>query len=595
MRVTNSLLSEVTSIHWHGIYLRNNYFMDGVPYVTQCPILPGQSFVYRFRADPVGTHWYHSHHSNQRIDGVYGLFVVHPKSPAAPPPRPYHGVLVTDWYHLTGDAVALRCGTASPHGGHRFTGETLRSSAARHRSPDGVELTSMSYVSSLIGGRGRHDPGALLPLAVYALDADRSTAFRLVSAAADFSLEISVDRHRLNVVSLDGHDIRPVTVDSLIVHPGETVDFEIVADQIVSRYWLRARTLLSDSDGTAGNGQEARAILEYRGFVGDGNDPLSEPRSCTESLPCVVFNCPFEDYPKEFNKSCRHVHAVSSRLEHSLILKSEYGLSSEKPEEVFLNFAFVGGSSVNGRKFALPRGFDAIPSAWRSHITPCNATLCGERPCRCTNIVSLPLNATVQMVIMNYQPDHDPANLPSHHAVHVHGHAFAVLALGFGMTRNAASVAPNPDISCDGALCSSPRWTAGHAPALNLADPPIKDTVLVPAQGYVVVRFRTDNPGRWMAHCHQELHFLKGMGVILEEGDPVDQPRPPSGLPSCGDFVGSEEVNEGEIARERTTTPKQGTWPHEASKATGIQWYRHKTSNMSSDHNNKLMIIITIK
>lgn len=576
--MTNSLLSEVTSIHWHGMYMRNNNFMDGVPYVTQCPIFPGQSFVYRFRADPPGTHWYHSHHSNQRIDGVYGLLVIHPKLPTAAPPRPYHGVFVTDWYHRTGDSVALRCGTASPHGGGSFTGETLRSAATRHRSLDGVELTSMSYVSSLIGGRGRHDSGALFPLAVYALDANRSVLFRLANAAADFSFEISADRHRVTVVSLDGHNIRPVTVDSVIVHPGETVDFEILADQTVSRYWFRARTLLSEvevSNGTTANDQEARAILEYRGFVGDRIDPLSKPRSCTESRPCVVFNCPFEDYPVKFNKSCRHVNTVSSRLETSF-LKSEYGLSlSKKPTEVFLNFAFVGGSSVNGRKFVLPRGFDA--TAWKDHITPCDETLCGEKPCRCTNIVSLPPNVTVQMIIMNYQPVHDPKNLPSHHAVHVHGHAFAVLALGFGTTRNHTSegmaVSPNPDISCDGALCSTPRWTRS-APALNLADPPIKDTVLVPAQGYVVVRFRTDNPGRWMAHCHQELHFMKGMGVVLEEGDAVDQPRAPRGLPSCGDFVGSNEVSDDEIAKERiSTTPKQGTLPNEASKNTG----RHKT------------------
>ncbi|KAJ7328201.1 hypothetical protein OS493_025078 [Desmophyllum pertusum] len=61
IKVVNELEKEGLTIHWHGIHMRNNVWMDGVPYVTQCPILPKQSFTYRFIADPPGTHWYHSH------------------------------------------------------------------------------------------------------------------------------------------------------------------------------------------------------------------------------------------------------------------------------------------------------------------------------------------------------------------------------------------------------------------------------------------------------------------------------------------------------------------------------------------------------
>ena len=47
------------TIHWHGMLVPEN--MDGVPYVTQPPTMPGQTFVYRFRALPYGTHFYHCH------------------------------------------------------------------------------------------------------------------------------------------------------------------------------------------------------------------------------------------------------------------------------------------------------------------------------------------------------------------------------------------------------------------------------------------------------------------------------------------------------------------------------------------------------
>jgi len=74
--VWNKLLTEAISVHWHGMYQRGNYYMDGSSYVTQCPIWPLQKFTYRFIAEPAGTHWYHSHQGTQKIDGLYGSFNV---------------------------------------------------------------------------------------------------------------------------------------------------------------------------------------------------------------------------------------------------------------------------------------------------------------------------------------------------------------------------------------------------------------------------------------------------------------------------------------------------------------------------------------
>jgi len=74
VEVWNKLLTDALSVHWHGLHQRGNYYMDGAPYITQCPILPLQKFTYRFIAEPAGTHWYHSHQAIQRTDGLYGSF-----------------------------------------------------------------------------------------------------------------------------------------------------------------------------------------------------------------------------------------------------------------------------------------------------------------------------------------------------------------------------------------------------------------------------------------------------------------------------------------------------------------------------------------
>ena len=54
-RLTNNL-PEPTSIHWHGLAIRND--MDGVPGVTQKPVQPGQSFTYEFAVPESGTFWF---------------------------------------------------------------------------------------------------------------------------------------------------------------------------------------------------------------------------------------------------------------------------------------------------------------------------------------------------------------------------------------------------------------------------------------------------------------------------------------------------------------------------------------------------------
>jgi FtsP/CotA-like multicopper oxidase with cupredoxin domain len=68
---------EMHTIHWHGVVLP--YTMDGVPMITQDPVHPGQSFIYRFQAKPGGTRWYHCHWGTplHASHAMHGAFVIH--------------------------------------------------------------------------------------------------------------------------------------------------------------------------------------------------------------------------------------------------------------------------------------------------------------------------------------------------------------------------------------------------------------------------------------------------------------------------------------------------------------------------------------
>ncbi|CAN5765778.1 hypothetical protein BH23GEM5_BH23GEM5_14250 [soil metagenome] len=59
--VVRNSMEESTAVHFHGVITPNS--TDGVPYITQPPIKPGQTFTYEFVAGNAGSHMYHSHHN----------------------------------------------------------------------------------------------------------------------------------------------------------------------------------------------------------------------------------------------------------------------------------------------------------------------------------------------------------------------------------------------------------------------------------------------------------------------------------------------------------------------------------------------------
>jgi len=81
------------------------------------------------------------------------------------------------------------------------------------------------------------------------------------------------------------------------------------------------------------------------------------------------------------------------------------------------------------------------------------------------------------------------------HPIHLHGHDFYLLASGTG-TYDSSD--------------------------LNLSNPPRRDVALLQADGYLVIGFKTDNPGAWLLHCHIGWHTAEGLALqILERQDEI--------------------------------------------------------------------------
>ena len=99
INLTNQL-DESTAIHFHGVETPNS--QDGVPFITQPPVKPGESYTYEFTVPNSGSHMYHSHHNaaKQVPLGLLGAFIVDSKRPAKVERADVdYTMIINDGYH----------------------------------------------------------------------------------------------------------------------------------------------------------------------------------------------------------------------------------------------------------------------------------------------------------------------------------------------------------------------------------------------------------------------------------------------------------------------------------------------------------------
>lgn len=557
VKVVNKMFHDSYTLHFHGMHHYNNLWMDGVPYVTQCPILPGQNFTYRFKARPTGTHWYHSHLSDQYTDGLFGMIIVHPEEPRIP----YYTMSLLEWKHPS--AEAIRADSPFAEGDYQTNalgaGKYYLNFANRRFSYANTLESMFPFYSILVNGRGRQMySNESWPLEVFEVESrpgHNTWRFHVAHTGSESMMLVSVDQHPLTIVATDDGDIDPIRVDSFYIGAGETIDFTLKTDQPTGSYWMRletAGTRPGASQPVDGMVNEGRAILRYDTVLDDA-EPTSTPTVCSQSKPCRVFNCPFERFPSSVDKVCLHMdEARSAKSQNEL--NDMYGLHSNPDQELMLNFNLGTHPNINGHQFVYPHQPLFGTADYRK--TPCDAEHC-QNGCKCTHTINLEEHQVVQLVLTNY--DSNPQGRYSAHPIHLHGYSFALLKLGFGQLdpTTGLPVVDNPDINCTTPNCSWTQWTmTDHKPRMNLVQPPLKNTLVVPAQGYAVVRIKTDNLGYWLLHCHGQRHQHRMAMLIYVNA----LPTVPDNFPYCGsfDFDGPDGFEDYLNAQERRQQQQEG-------------------------------------
>ena len=609
VNVNNRLVSETTSVHWHGMDQRNTPWMDGALMITQCPISPGETFQYYFEAAPTGSFWYHSHRETQRLDGLFGPLIIkeHPERVQNLQNWPGVGQFIDDpakytislheWNRVTTLDLYNNIVGELPFYQEKPIGDVPLPSAQQvamgvaepyeawdedfSRGPDGLTNGDLPFWSALINGKGRHSdvPYNKSRLEIFTIDEGNSYRFRLIGSQGIYGLRFSVDEHNLTVVSTDGSLIEPIPTQFIILHTGERYDFILTANRPrsdVNDYWMRAETLEVDLDSPGppypSKGNMAEAILHYSTSgsamqkgekdVGEAGMPIPIPRSTdyerirTNSIPfdatrcaaiggCTAVNCPFEAYHSSYSIQC--VNAFQFRMLEE-IPNSTLPDANPDPEcddcELFFNIG-SDNDSINGRNMVLPQAplqtqkDDIYSSDFCNPDRPCPN---GEA-CSCVHVREISsFNETVRFVFSSVGNEVNTGGGFTH-PIHLHGHHFQVVAMQYGSYNpaNGFLQSRREDLVCDDSLCSSPRWS-GSSPVYPVNRKAVlKDTILVPAGGYVVVQFRSNNPGFWFMHCHIEPDLIEGMAVVINVAEKRQNP-PPEGIKTCGHFRISQSL-----------------------------------------------------
>ena len=226
--MVRSELADDTSIHWHGLAIRND--MDGAHAVTGPVIAPSANFLYHFIVPDSGTYWYHPHVGTQLDTGLYGPLIVDGSDDAEQ--YDVEAVLMLDdWIDGWGDPPdailrRMRAKGMRPMGGMEMDGmDTMpdMDMGSGSSSPLGQDTGDVKYPAHLINGRLASDPPSVRAIP------GQKVRLRIINAAADTAYRFAVGGHRLTVTHADGFAVEPVTVDTVILGMGERYDVEFTA------------------------------------------------------------------------------------------------------------------------------------------------------------------------------------------------------------------------------------------------------------------------------------------------------------------------------------------------------------------------------
>ena len=593
-----------TSVHWHGFGMKGIPYLDGTSYVSQCPLQRNgdatedagarnrQEIIFVVNEAP-GTYLYHEHKSMLAADGLFGAIIV---------TGPEDELYKTE-YNLTDDRLLLVSEFYEADSPNQAKG--LNQPFPLNDSQTGPEYFTWIGAprSLLLNLQGcvndctppganetdaRCDPDPSCDTR-FVMDVEPDAAYRvrMVGAGSLLFQVICFEGHELTLIQVDARPIQPVVLkDGCVdINLGQRMDVVLKSKSVdeirqanSTSFWITGR-----ATGRSGN-PASYGVLSYAhgrttGATGKGLTtlPTSAPLqpsavpNWSEDGFDMKIKSPVNRVPewvKNKQPADRTIFLAISQpilqqtaqirwaMSNAVYLKSpactnalelsrnSSWLSASNPyvidtqsEYSNVNILEMPGLGGNGEGNTNPYIFlnlESDNSVENSSIP--------QQPLAGTPLVETTEGQIIDIVMQNLPAgslggiDLNRTN-EEQHPMHIHGHHVYVVGSGPG-------------------LFSDLVGSEAIEPYLNYNSPSLRDTVTLPKGGWVLMRFKSSNPGIWPLHCHIQAHEFMGMVLLIGENiDAIPVIPDDVELPQCTE----ECVYSAKIYNQTTTNTEDTT------------------------------------
>lgn len=513
VHVNNQVAGNATSFHWHGMFLNgtevlvnNNLWIengdadssestnstaafdsdypwwvadesneedvmrtmhtgnDGPPQLNQCVIPYNHTMTYDFIVNQTGTYWYHAHVENLYPDGQRQMFLVTDDDP----PFDYDeelAISMSDWYHDLYDNIKSA----------DFM--TLYNPTGAEPVPQSI-LTNDTWQDLKI---------QLKPNTTYRL--------RIASTSLFSAFFWYIEGQNVTIVEVDGVYTEPA--EAQVIEMGVSQRYSVLFttpddDNAVYRLVQIADQSLYDVVPP-----DLQLNVTAWFYTGDEDGKTFDTITHEEIYNGIPLKpAPGEDDVADVDDFTSD--NIASFDDTTLVPADGMALLPEPDVETTLNLTLT--NLLDGVNYAFFNDISytkpSVPSLYTVLSAPdddtaSNETIYGSN----THPVILEHNQVHQLILNNDDT--------GKHPFHLHGHNFQVLL--------------RPDSIGDGQDEEdfNPYDPDNHDDFP--ATPIRRDTLIVRPMSHFVIRWRADNPGTWIFHCHIEWHLTQGLAMEFIE------------------------------------------------------------------------------
>ncbi|MHA4807884.1 multicopper oxidase domain-containing protein [Flavitalea flava] len=483
-------LNEETSLHWHGLFLPNR--MDGVPFLTQMPIKPHSTYLYKFPIVQHGTHWYHSHSKLQEQIGMYGSFIMNKRKEWNIQTIP---ILLSEWTDMKPEEVhrslrsatdwfAIQKKTTQSYAEAIKSGNFKTKVTNEWKRMNAMDVSDVYYDNFLINGKNQNEQSQF--------KAGDKVRLRIANGGASDYFWLKYAGGKITVVATDGNDVEPVEVDRLIIAVSETYDVVVTIPENKSyEFLVTPEDRTKSASLWLGKGERVPATqlpkLKYFAGMKMMNDMMDMKGNMIEmegmQMANQVMDMNTVMYPEitgaektdgEMNK-----HDMNDMQMPNNNSMQGMNMAPESSDIVTLNYGMLRSTD----KTVLPEGpwrelkFDLTGNMNR-YVWSLDNKVVSE-----SDKILIKRGEKLRIIFFN--------NSMMRHPMHLHGHDFRVL-----------------------------NGQGDYSPLKNIID-------IMPMERDTIEFYAGEPGGDWFFHCHILYHMMSGMGRVFSyENSPANPELP---------------------------------------------------------------------